>query len=383
MNRALRKALTDRSLPDDATNVPMASTSRFVATSASTNNNVSVRRGRRQRRPPWNDDFADKDVDASRKEESSKTVKLGRSRRANDLVSRPPWNNDFAETETTSPPVTSSAAKRRPTDRNVVKARPPWNNDFNDAEIESSTNSSTRASAESSNRRAKSRSARVVESRPSWSDDFAESKNTTPRKARYVEVKSSGSSRRYRSDDARDFEKPFVEETTVHRRAATPPTERAPAGTTLLPCPSCGRTFNADALARHRPICRKAGQKRKPFDAAAKRAKALSASNNISLRKARTMVRKAGRDDDVALRSTPKKWKQQSGALRDAMRAAREYTSAKKNGRALPTAKKYSEPSDYVPCPHCGRTFNPTAAERHIPRCGESQKRRRMRGYRK
>ena len=23
----------------------------------------------------------------------------------------------------------------------------------------------------------------------------------------------------------------------------------------------------------------------------------------------------------------------------------------------------------FVPCPTCGRTFNPTAAERHIPRC--------------
>ena len=28
-----------------------------------------------------------------------------------------------------------------------------------------------------------------------------------------------------------------------------------------------------------------------------------------------------------------------------------------------------SEPSDYVRCPHCSRTFSPQAAERHIPRC--------------
>lgn len=25
--------------------------------------------------------------------------------------------------------------------------------------------------------------------------------------------------------------------------------------------------------------------------------------------------------------------------------------------------------SDYVQCPHCGRKFNQTAAERHIPKC--------------
>ena len=31
---------------------------------------------------------------------------------------------------------------------------------------------------------------------------------------------------------------------------------------------------------------------------------------------------------------------------------------------------------DYVPCPHCNRTFNETAAERHIPKCLESKRRR-------
>ena len=25
--------------------------------------------------------------------------------------------------------------------------------------------------------------------------------------------------------------------------------------------------------------------------------------------------------------------------------------------------------SDFVPCPHCGRTFNENAASRHIPKC--------------
>ena len=28
-----------------------------------------------------------------------------------------------------------------------------------------------------------------------------------------------------------------------------------------------------------------------------------------------------------------------------------------------------SENPDYKQCPHCSRRFNPTAAERHIPRC--------------
>lgn len=31
-----------------------------------------------------------------------------------------------------------------------------------------------------------------------------------------------------------------------------------------------------------------------------------------------------------------------------------------------------SEPSHYVPCPHCGRTFAPQAAARHIPACANT-----------
>lgn len=27
---------------------------------------------------------------------------------------------------------------------------------------------------------------------------------------------------------------------------------------------------------------------------------------------------------------------------------------------------------ELVPCPHCARTFNPTAAERHIPKCKDT-----------
>lgn len=34
----------------------------------------------------------------------------------------------------------------------------------------------------------------------------------------------------------------------------------------------------------------------------------------------------------------------------------------------LPPPPPSSNP-DYVQCPHCGRRFNETAAERHIPKC--------------
>lgn len=98
------------------------------------------------------------------------------------------------------------------------------------------------------------------------------------------------------------------------------------------------------------------------------------------------------------------KWKQQSEALREAMRASRMVTQAQAEGRCVgrpftwrqrppphpsPPPSSFlrssdlrdipatpsAEPSDYKQCPHCGRTFNPDAADRHIPRCANEAKR--------
>jgi hypothetical protein len=67
------------------------------------------------------------------------------------------------------------------------------------------------------------------------------------------------------------------------------------------------------------------------------------------------------------------KWKRDRAALRDALRAGRELEDAKARGVPMselppppPTDDSYD---DRVPCPHCGRKFNTTAAERHIPKC--------------
>jgi len=69
----------------------------------------------------------------------------------------------------------------------------------------------------------------------------------------------------------------------------------------------------------------------------------------------------------------PKKWQAQSNALRDAMRSMREDKNAVAQGKPLPTrapAVNAVDPS-FVQCPHCGRNFNESAAERHIPKCGD------------
>lgn len=66
-------------------------------------------------------------------------------------------------------------------------------------------------------------------------------------------------------------------------------------------------------------------------------------------------------------------WKAKSEALRQAMMANRQYNKAVKEGkdpRDIPMpAAPAAEQVGMVPCPHCGRTFNEQAAERHIPRC--------------
>ncbi|CAE7884371.1 Zc2hc1c, partial [Symbiodinium sp. KB8] len=66
-------------------------------------------------------------------------------------------------------------------------------------------------------------------------------------------------------------------------------------------------------------------------------------------------------------------WKAKSEQLRAAMKANRMMAAAKARGQDIATLDLPSVPDvgsqDLVPCPHCGRTFNETAAERHIPRC--------------
>ena len=70
------------------------------------------------------------------------------------------------------------------------------------------------------------------------------------------------------------------------------------------------------------------------------------------------------------------KWKEKSNAFREAMKAAREGTTAP------PTVD-----SSLVPCQFCGRKFNEKAAERHIPFCESKTKDNMMKqsqkGYKK
>ena len=67
----------------------------------------------------------------------------------------------------------------------------------------------------------------------------------------------------------------------------------------------------------------------------------------------------ASRNERNDARAVPK-WKKDSERFRAGLRAGRT---------GQPIDAEHEE--DLVPCPHCGRSFNERAAERHVPRCAD------------
>jgi hypothetical protein len=159
-----------------------------------------------------------------------------------------------------------------------------------------------------------------------------------------------------------------------------------------IPCSICGRGFARDRIAIHQKICRKNQVKTKGrgvFDAGKQRREGtdMESSGGFGGRKRGTKPRKQLRRQSgkrAALKSNTgqggsggsgNKWKEQSQALRQAMKYAKMATKIEKQGgdlSLLPPPPPQEEPSDFIPCPHCGRTFNQQAGERHIKACGRT-----------
>ncbi len=143
----------------------------------------------------------------------------------------------------------------------------------------------------------------------------------------------------------------------------------------LMQCPDCGRKFGAIPYAKHVKICAKVFlRKRKAFDSSKMRVqdnpellKILSKAKKEEMR-AKKKQQNAGADDRPVAEAAPK-WKNQSEAFRQAMRAAREVAKAQAAGAPLPPPVISAPDPSLIPCPHCGRRFNDKAAERHIPQC--------------
>ena len=169
-------------------------------------------------------------------------------------------------------------------------------------------------------------------------------------------------------------------------------------------CPDCGRMFNPQPYERHVKICAKVFmQKARPFDSKMMRigdnpelvalerkaatkerqqakaqaqgaARAISSPSGSRASQGRPTAAGAGANagDSAAAAAAEKKriWKEQSEALRQAMKATRDHARAVARGDTdLPAYTPSVPDSSFIPCPHCGRRFSQKAGERHIPQC--------------
>ena len=168
----------------------------------------------------------------------------------------------------------------------------------------------------------------------------------------------------------------------------------------LQQCPSCSRKFNPKSYAKHIKHCAKVFKtKRKAFSMTDKRiAEAAAAQGGGSNTRASSYGRRnkrqprgarKGRAEErslggAAAKAKKSSWKNQSSALRQAMKQSRMVEKYKKEGRLseLPPMESSGPDPSLIPCPNCGRSFNEKAAARHIPKCKniKAKPKRLMRG---
>jgi DNA-directed RNA polymerase subunit RPC12/RpoP len=124
----------------------------------------------------------------------------------------------------------------------------------------------------------------------------------------------------------------------------------------LEPCQICGRQFRADIIARHMSNCQKQSNKK------VKKFKVSVIPDELQ-----ADVKKAQREAAMIARTQPKpkptkmpKWKLEHEQFMAILKA-------NKTGAIVPTNPDLD---NRVECPTCGRKFNETAADRHIPKCG-------------
>ncbi|KYQ46617.1 hypothetical protein ALC60_14366 [Trachymyrmex zeteki] len=133
----------------------------------------------------------------------------------------------------------------------------------------------------------------------------------------------------------------------------------------LVKCRTCGRSFAQNRIDYHEEICMKTTtKKRKQFDPVMNRVKGTELE---------PFVKKgfAKRETKTKKPETKPDWRRKHEEFINAIRYAREtqaQLAAGGNLSDLPPPPP-SDTSDYIQCEHCGRKFNRSAAERHIPIC--------------
>ncbi|EDW79721.2 uncharacterized protein Dwil_GK17934 [Drosophila willistoni] len=176
--------------------------------------------------------------------------------------------------------------------------------------------------------------------------------------------------------------------------------------TDLTPCPNCSRTFNLNALRKHVAICEKTSKKRKLFDSSRQRREGTSLSTyvlpkNFGLPNAEKAAGVhspplSSRDTAQPEVSTPlptrrnskakaqrKTSNSEGGAGGGASSSAAAPASSSSGAPAAPALdrrdpkrssdrpKRSIKDTASDRCPHCDRTFNPKAFDRHVEWCKE------------
>ncbi|KAH8234480.1 hypothetical protein KR038_011921 [Drosophila bunnanda] len=161
----------------------------------------------------------------------------------------------------------------------------------------------------------------------------------------------------------------------------------------LTPCPCCSRTFNLDALRKHIVICEKTSKKRKVFDSSRQRRDGTALSTyvlpkNFGLPNAertagvpilQAAVSTSGVAAPAEVSSFPRSTARAS--LRKAASTV-SNSSSTETPPAAPVAPHSTSVRDRSQskrikapacdrCPHCERSFNPKAFDRHVEWCKE------------
>ena len=131
----------------------------------------------------------------------------------------------------------------------------------------------------------------------------------------------------------------------------------------------CGRRFKQSVLPKHEKVCRKVFQtKRKKFDMAQQRLADEDGKLIVDLKKVQKLTQNKPKKKDEGKIA---KWKLQSAMLRTQIKVSKgEDVSNTEEAKIVHNFEK----QDCVHCPHCGRNFNETAGNRHIPVCAERAK---------
>ncbi|XP_074661422.1 uncharacterized protein LOC141914047 isoform X2 [Tubulanus polymorphus] len=198
-----------------------------------------------------------------------------------------------------------------------------------------------------------------------WKKDYVEEQQ--PTRTKKIEPKTRPRVKKWEppptSDDEENVavhDEPasrFYEEAALASDAAAPEVN-----VNLKPCSICGRKFALERLEKHKQACSKASKKRKVFDA-------------TKMRTVGTEAQKYNRDEpkqntDIQRRKKVN-WRAQHEDFIKSIRYAKKLSQVEAAGGKisdLPPPPP-SENPDYVQCPYCERRFNPTTAERHIPKC--------------